>query len=305
MDPPEGEIVTANHKITPPGYRPFLSVDWFPPYRADRIHELLAARPKHSIASFGAIQADTLSRLARDLLPAALAAQPSTDAGREAQRLLAGWKGEMAAGERAPLAFAAWYRELTRLVYEDDLGPLFRESWDMRATFMIAVMTGQDGEERWCDDVRTPEVETCAHMAARAFDLAAADVHRRFGGFVEWGEPHRAAGDHRPFGLVPVIGRLFNVTPETPGDAYSVDVGHFFIRDEERPFANRHAPSLRAIYDLADLDRSLFMQSTGQSGNVLSPWYDNFAERWAKVRYVKIPAARGAIDARHTLTLRP
>ena len=84
-----------------------------------------------------------------------------------------------------------------------------------------------------------------------------------------------------------------------------MDVGHFFIRDEARPFANRHAPSLRAIYDLADLDRSRFIQSTGQSGNVLSPWYDNFAQRWAKVRYVTIPAARAAIDARHTLTLRP
>ena len=305
IDPPGGEIVTANHKITPRGYKPFLSVDWFPPYRADRIHELLAARPKHSIASFGAIQADVLSRLARDLLPVALAAKPATEEGREAQRLLAGWKGEMAAVERAPLAFAAWYRELTRLVYEDELGPLFRESWDMRATFMIAVMTGQGGEERWCDDVRTPEVETCAYMASRAFDLAAADVHRRYGGFVEWGEPHRAAGDHRPLGLVPVLGRLFNVTPETPGDGFTVDVGHFFIRDEARPFANRHAPSLRAIYDLADLDRSRFIQSTGQSGNVLSPWYDNFAERWAKVRYVTIPAARAAIDARHTLTLRP
>ena len=37
LDPPAGRIVTANHKITPPGYKPFMSVDWFPPYRADRI----------------------------------------------------------------------------------------------------------------------------------------------------------------------------------------------------------------------------------------------------------------------------
>jgi penicillin amidase len=76
---------------------------------------------------------------------------------------------------------------------------------------------------------------------------------------------------------------FFNVSPETAGDAYSINVGHFFIRDAARPFASRHAPSMRAIYDLADPDRSLFMHSTGQSGNFLSPWYGNFAERWAKV----------------------
>ncbi|HEV2685772.1 MAG TPA: penicillin acylase family protein, partial [Actinomycetota bacterium] len=225
MDPPNGELVTANDKITPPGYKPFLSVDWFPPYRSDRIRELLAARPTHSIASFEAIQADTLSRLARELLPVARAAHPSTDAGRRAQQLLSGWNGAMTASERAPLAFAAWYRELTRLVYADDLGNLFRESWDMRATFMIAVMKNENGEERWCDDVRTSGRETCADMAGRAFDAAAADLDRRYGGVVRWGKAHYAAGDHRPFGFVPIISRFFNVTPETPGDTYSIDVG--------------------------------------------------------------------------------
>ena len=305
VDPAGGEIVTANDKITPPGYQPFLSVDWFPPYRSDRIRELLGERPKHTLASFEAIQADSLSRLARELLPAVRAARPQTEAGRSAQTLLAAWGGEMKTGERAPLAFAAWYRELTRLVYADELGSLFEESWDFRATFMIAVMKGENGMERWCDDVGTPRHETCDELAGRAFDLAAADLQRRYGGIIAWGEAHRAQGIHRPFGVVPVIGRWFNIEPATPGDAYTIDVGHYTIRDAALPFGNRHAPSLRAVYDLADLDRSVYMQSTGQSGNVLSPWYANMAERWAKVEYFTIPTRRPAIAAAHTLTLTP
>jgi penicillin amidase len=307
QDPKSGRIVTANHKITPPGYKPFISVDWFPPYRADRIDELLAQRPKHSIDSFAKMQADDLSRLARELLPIALAAKPADDSGRRAQALLHGWKGNMAVDSAAALAFAAWYRELTRLVYADELDDLFKEGWDMRAAFMISVMKGERGQERWCDDVRTPAKETCATQAARAFELAAKDLEERYGaiGGWRWGTAHTAASDHRPFGFVPYIARFFNVAPPTAGDTYSVNVGHFFIRDEARPFANRHAPSLRAIYDLADLDRSLYMQSTGQSGNVLSPWYASFADRWAKVEYITIPARREAIVAAHTLTLRP
>ena len=304
-DPADGQIVTANHKITPPGYRPFLSVDWFPPYRADRIHELLAAQPKHSLETFAAMQGDVQSQLARQLLPVAMAAKPTTDAGKRAQALLNGWDQRMTVESAAPLVFSAWYRELTRLVYADDLGSLFQESWELRAPFMLSVLKA--GGERWCDDTRTPAVETCASLTAAAFDQAAVDLSMRFGaeGGWRWGAAHVAGSDHRPFGFFPVISRLFNVAPQTPGDGFTVNVGHFTIRDEARPFANRHAASLRAIYDLADLERSLFMQSTGQSGNVLSPWYGNLADRWARVEYITIATRRDSIRAAHRLALAP
>jgi penicillin amidase len=306
-DPASGRIVTANNKITPPGYKPFLSVDWFPPYRADRIDELLAQTPKHSLASFARIQGDTVSRLARELLPVALAARPATGEGRDAQSMLKGWDANMRLESPAPLVFSAWYRELTRLVYADDLGEMFPESWDQRAAFMLAVLKNQPGYAKWCDDIRTPAKETCAEQVSKAFDLAAAYRRKQHGepSTWRWGAVHVAAGDHRPVSFVPVISRWFSVAPQTPGDGFTVDVGHFFIRDNDRPFANRHAASLRAIYDLSDLDKSLYMQSTGQSGNFLSPWYANMAERWAKVEYVTIPAKREAIRAAHRLLLHP
>ena len=307
VDPKAGRIVTANHKIVAPGYKPFLTVDWFSPFRADRIEEMLGERRKHSMDSFRRMQADVSSRIARELLPSALEARPRTEEGRQAQAALAGWKGEMAVDSKAALVFSAWYRELTRLVYGDELGELFRESWEQRGAFMIAAMQADRGYERWCDDVKTEARETCGTMAGRALDLAATELAKRYGEPSQWrwGAAHIAASDHRPFGFVPVVKKLFSITPETPGDSFTVNVGHFFVRDEERPFANRHAASLRAIYDLADLDRSLYMHSTGQSGNVLSPWYSSFAERWAKVEYVTIPARRESISAAHTLTLKP
>src|SRR6185369_10342671 len=137
-------IVTANNRTTPPGYNPPFSMDWIPGYRAERIAELIDAVPRHTRESFARIQADTRSRLARELLPIALAAKPEKDAGRAAQAMLKDWNGEMSAEAAAPLVFAAWYRELTRLVYADELGDIFQESWDMRAPFMIAVMKGEN-----------------------------------------------------------------------------------------------------------------------------------------------------------------
>ncbi|HEX4779101.1 MAG TPA: penicillin acylase family protein, partial [Usitatibacter sp.] len=218
QDPPTHRIVTANHKITPPGYEPFISSDWFPPYRADRIEEMLAAQPKHSIETFQRMQADVLSHLARVMLPFARDAKPESSLGREAQAMLTGWNGEMKRDAQAPLVFSAWYRELTRLVYADELGPMFATTWEQRLPFMLSVLKGENGMAHWCDNVNTPGVESCAQLTAKAFDLAAEDLGKRYGkpaGWL-WGRAHFAAGDHRPFGFVPVLDRIFNVDPETP-----------------------------------------------------------------------------------------
>ena len=75
----------------------------------------------------------------------------------------------------------------------------------------------------------------------------------------------------------------------------------------DNPFANRGAASCRAIYDLADLDSSLFIHTTGQSGNPFSPFYRSMAERWSKGEYIRVPTARVEIErgAIGTWTLRP
>ena len=64
------------------------------------------------------------------------------------------------------------------------------------------------------------------------------------------------------------------------------------MRDDRDPYGNRHAASLRAIYDLADLDRSVFIHSTGQSGNVISSHYDDLAEPWSRMGYLPMTTRR-------------
>jgi penicillin amidase len=81
----------------------------------------------------------------------------------------------------------------------------------------------------------------------------------------------------------------------SPGGAYTLNRGKEEF-GEEAPFANRHASSYRAIYDLSDLDRSLYIHTTGQSGNPFSPFYRSFAERWSKVEYIEIATKRAEID---------
>src|SRR6185436_18009126 len=67
LNPASGAIVTANHKVTAPGYPHHITFEWEPPYRARRIAELLDAAPRHSAQSFAQAQADVRSQAALDL----------------------------------------------------------------------------------------------------------------------------------------------------------------------------------------------------------------------------------------------
>jgi penicillin G amidase len=296
FNPPGGAIVSANQKITPPGYRHHISAEWQPPYRARRIEELLLKSGKHSGESFARMQLDTLSLAARELLPHLLSTKPKDEAGREVLQMLATWDGSMAAARPEPLIVAAWWRELTFALYSDELGDAFRQNWSPRALFVANVLKERSA---WCDDVRSRRVEGCDELLTESLDKALRDLQRRFGANPQswrWGEAHPALHRHRPFSRNALLARLFEISVPSAGDAYSINVGRSDFSDDAAPYASRHAASYRAIYDLADPQRSLFIHSGGQSGNPLSPHYRAFAEPWARGEYLRTVTDRKTLE---------
>ena len=310
FNPASGRIVTANQKIVPDDYRPFITSEWEPPYRAERITALIDARPRHSLQSFAAIQADRRSQAAVDMLPLLLTTTPSSTGARDAIERLRRWDGTMDLNRVEPTIYEAWMRELARLIYADELGPeLFADYYSQRNAFLFNVLRDEDGQSRWCDDVSTPRVETCDEIKARALDLALADLERRLGadrGTWLWGKLHIARSAHRPFSAVPLLARWFDLRQPVGGDMYTVDVSENEI-DAKAPYEVTAGPSLRALYDLSDLDNSVFIQSTGQSGNRFSPLYANLAARWGRVEYIPMRTQRTVVEAgaRGTLHLMP
>jgi penicillin G amidase len=277
--------VLANHKVTPPKYPHHITYEWQPPYRARRIEQLLGSQ-KHDLESFKRMQADVVSLAARQLLPSFLSAYP--------EKSLQAWDGTMAAERAEPLIMVAWWREFARALYADELGDAFRTNWSSRAVFMENVLAGQS---HWCDDVRTSLPETCAELLASSFGKAMQDLKTRYGEDWRWGEAHAARHRHRPFSRQPWLARIFDIRVPSAGDAYTVSAGAVDFNDEAEPFANRHAPSLRAVSDLADPQASVFIHSGGQSGNPLSAHYRSFAAAWARGEYVPMVTERRRLEA--------
>jgi penicillin amidase len=82
-----------------------------------------------------------------------------------------------------------------------------------------------------------------------------------------------------------------------------VDAGPYRRRDEDAPFSPHHGSAFWAVYDLADLERSVFVLSTGQAGNPLSPGYRDLAPLWRDVRYIPMTMERKAIEQAATARL--
>jgi penicillin G amidase len=299
-NPGSGAIVTANHKITPPGYPHHITAEWQEPYRARRIEELLAALPRHGAPSFARMQLDTVSLAVKELLPHLIKTKTTTKAGSDAVRLLAAWDGNMAAERAEPLILVAWWRELSRAIFADELGEAFRTAWNTRPGFVNNVLANRDGQARWCDDVGTGKKETCAEILSLSLENALGDLRERYGGETSrwrWGEAHEARLRHRPLTRDRWLRRWFDIAMPSPGDAFTVNVGRSDFQDDADPYSNRHAASLRAIYDLADPQASLFIHPGGQSGNVLSPHYRAFAAAWARGEYAPMLTERARLQA--------
>jgi penicillin G amidase len=316
MDPAQGAIGTANTRIVAANAAQHLTFDWDPAFRQRRIEELIIApdRGPHDLNSMRQAQGDVLSLAITRLQPLmTAAAQIGEKVDQQLLDQLTGWDGSMRADLAEPLIFTAWLREAVRAIYHDDLGFAFDRFWGSRATALIRLLEGRATARDWCDDRTTSPRKSCGAVLAAALASAVADLERRYGkdrSKWRWGDVHQAHSEHRPLGSVGKIAGLFdvaaifNISVPSPGDDYTLDVGRMDFTSSE-PFANRHAASYRAIYDFADLDRSLYMHTTGQSGNAWSPFYRSFAERWAKVDYIEIATKPDRILALGTWTLTP
>lgn len=300
LDPPAGAIGTANASIAPPGYRHLITLDWDTPYRQQRVEELVVSRSGHDMATMQAAQLDVLSPEAARLKPLLIAAaRKASGANKAVLDQLAAWDGTMRDDAVAPLIYMAWLRELVRSIWADDLGPTFPRFFGPQAPALLRLLDGKSTGRDWCDDRTTPKRESCGMLISQALVAALTDLTQRYGAVRTgwtWGPAHAAIGEHRPFGTLPLLAPFFNVEVPSPGGPYTLNRGQVDF-GAENPFANRGAASCRAIYDLSNLDSSLFIHTTGQSGNPFSPFYRSLAERWAKGGYIRIPTARAEIDA--------
>ena len=249
----------------------FLGRDWFGDWRARRIGALLDAMPKPSPADFARMQTDVGSVFAASMLPILRAAAPVFD----------GWNGDMTMESPQPLVFNLWLREFHRLVFrQQGLDPYYGGPM---ADFVGFVLSPAGAH--WCGG-------DCAPLVKQALDTAMGRAHG------PWGDAHPAVFAHPVLRGIPLLGPLTTLSIPSPGDDTTLDRGSPNARQE-----GVHGASYRGVYDLADLDRSLFMLAPGQSGNPLRAHARDLLRRWRDG--VTLTLGRTAASVTESIELTP
>ncbi|HEV2065044.1 MAG TPA: penicillin acylase family protein [Thermoanaerobaculia bacterium] len=286
LDPPRGFVVTANNRVVSPRYPWLIARDWPEPYRARRIADRLAAVPKLSPDDMRSIQTDQLSYQARDLLPLLLDTAPADAASRDALARLRAWDGSFDAASVPASIYAAWYAALSAMP-EDELGR--KDPGSTRSRFLIRALRS---ESPWCDDIRTAKKESCGDFKAAALTSAVATLKARLGSDPSawaWGRLHTARSPHDVFERVGLLRPFFSLEVGQGGDGSTVNVGSY---RRDGSFVMTAGASYRQILDFADLSRSRFVLTTGQSGNVFDRRYRDQLPLWHEGASFEIGAAR-------------
>jgi penicillin G amidase len=309
FNPPAGFVATANNRVVGVDYPYLISNDWAPPYRAQRITQLIeemSRGDKISLNDMAAMQGDRMSAQVPELLPFLLSTQPADERQQQAMAFLQDWHGELALDSVAATIYEAWMLHLERSMFADDLrGGLFEEmSTRANPTFLSDVLGDETLRTAWCDDVLTVGVESCEQTARVALDAALDDLSARAGDNMaewRWDKIHNTQYPHRPFSEVDYLKPLFHRTIGNGGDRYTVNAAPVNLGT---PYDQTHVPGYRHLVDLADLQYSQFIQTTGQSGNVLSSHYDDLIRLHRDVEYIPMAFGRAQV-AGDTLTLEP
>jgi penicillin amidase len=307
LNPEAGFLGTANQKIHDDGYPHLIGRDFLPPYRARRIAQLITATEKHSQESFARMHMDTVSLVARMIVPHLLDMEPADDRQKEALSHLSDWDGDLAADSVPACIYQVWSKHIAREVLLPKLGP--------------ELFTHYYGRRQWTNAFQTEVLPTMLEYPSAmwfgADGVAARDevLRRALSAALEeltstlgedmaawrWGALHRVRFAH-PLALIPDLADPLTAgVVETGGDEQTLLQGMF---EPEIGYDAVVIPSWRHIIDLSDIDASVGIHTTGQSGNPASPHWNDMVEPWSTGRYHPLPFSRQAVERQAASALR-
>ena len=283
--PASGRLVNANEPVWPPGFPIFMGRDTFGDWRARRIRELLKQSDRHTAADFAAMQVDVGDDFAVQVLPVLLAVPSTSGAAAKALDLLRGWDGRAVMDSPAPLIFNAWIDAFHAAVLRH--AGLDHGIGAPVSDFVAAVLA--PGGEHWCGG-------DCRPMLRDSLAAAVKRLAARFGADPaawRWGVAHQAIFANPILRAIPLLGPFTTISLPSPGDDNTLDRG-----GTNAALQSVHGASYRGVYDLADLDRSVFMITPGQSGNPFSAHARDFAIRWRDGATITLGPAPASVSGK-------
>ena len=271
-----------------PGY-------YLPQDRAKRIVELLEPKNNWTKEEVEEMLNDNTSAIAPIIVAdwiQVLNSKSLSNNKKQAFSILKKWKGSNNLNDVAPTIYQKWIYQYLKNTFQDELG---EENFKMLLGTHIVkqIIEPQSRNENsvWWDNVTTKNrKESRAEILNKSFSEAITALENQLGKDVNswtWNRVHTLEHLH-PLGQVAALRSVFNVGPfEVPGCTEVIN-NLFFSFVDNGQYQVKGGPSTRRVIDFSDIENSMSILPTGQSGNPFSKHYNDQAEMYNSGKFRKM-----------------
>jgi penicillin amidase len=293
VNPKWNYVYSANNqpdsinKILYPGY-------YLPEDRAKRIVNLLENKNDWNQKTVSNMITDITSSTAPQYVKEFLKAI-STDGLTENQQkaidLLRDWKGDFQLNGIAPTIYTKMIYYYLKYTFEDEMG---KDMFDkLLNTHFMKIEIGHHltkKESLWWDNIETEMKESKTYILNKSFTDAIKSIENQLGSNMnkwKWRKVHTLEHNHT-MGKLALLRPFFNIGPfETNGTCEVINNLQFPLTEDGLYKVNA-GPSSRRVIDFADVENSLNISPTGQSGNLFSKHYADQSKMYVKGQFRKM-----------------
>ncbi len=294
INPPWKYVYSANNQpdsiagMKYPGY-------YLPENRAKRIVELLEPKNDWDRESVGEMITDVTSAvnpsIVKDFSKAIDVKSLSDNEIRLLDQLRA-WNGDYPLESVEATVFHRWIFYFLENTFEDEMGEeLFSQFMSTHLHKRVIAPMAANSKSIWWDNANTKDVsETQAEIIQRSFKDAMADLKENLGEDSRswtWGRVHTIEHGH-PIGQIASLRSFFNVGPFPVNGTREVINNMAFGYGTTGNYKVGSGPSTRRVIDFSDIENSMSILPTGQSGNPFSKYYKDQAEMFVKGEFRKM-----------------
>lgn len=285
-NPSNGFIATANENVTPPDYphKNALGYEWSDPYRGDRVREVLGKGGNFSIEEMGKLQNDYLSLPARTLVPYLKDLVFEKNEAGELRDLLLDWDFNLEKNSIPTGIYVMWERKIREKIKEISVP---KEVMDLVGTIqMTRVISWIEHPESLFSN--NPVMERDKFLV-NCFELAIQELESKLGKNSKNWQYGQTSYKHA-YITHPLSPALSDAWKEKL-DAGPVARGGYSFTPSANAYGdnNSSGASFRIVVDTGDWEKTIGINTPGQSGNPNSLFYRNLFPIWAADEFVNIP----------------
>lgn len=276
LNPKEGYIASANYAPIYKGDHPMPGY-YQPSERYERIVKLIESKKKWSLNEMKIMQTDQVVATAGWMIPLLLNQLNSPSL---AGRYLKNWQGQSDTDSISSTLYHLWTVHILKNLVLDELGDeryanfsRTADSWHFFKTVL------KNPNSKWWDNIKTPEIESMSKIVDLSLRQTIAYLEKNLGSDPEkwsWGNVHTLEYPH-PFGKKKPLDLVFNRGPFKAGGGF-FQIDNMSNSRADFSFSVSLGPSVRRLIDFKNPKQGLSILPAGNSGNPISPFYDDQIE---------------------------